>query len=178
MALTIGTDTYISLADAKTYVTSNFATNDEKYIGWNALTDSDKEVYLRRATKRIDRQIYKGIKAIESQTLQFPRAFYSIDIYNRNIGLEIDNVHGEGWYIETEVKQCVKEAQVEESLALITQGTIFNKRMDLQWQGVKSISLGNLSETYQGIKKNSTNLISLVARELLNYAISGGVLIC
>lgn len=53
MALTIyptaGYDSFVSLADANTIVASHTLYNTE----WTALTDADKEVYLRIATDNI-----------------------------------------------------------------------------------------------------------------------------
>lgn len=177
MSLVVNQDTYCTLAEATTYVGANYLTTDTKYTSWTALSDANKEAYLRRATKKIDRQIIKGVKAVQTQTLQFPRAFYIDEGYSRNIGLTIDNVHGEGWYVESAVQQCVKDAQVEEALELLISGNIANKRASLQAQGVKSMSLGSLSESYSGAKITSS-LLSLEAKELLSYATGGGVRIC
>jgi hypothetical protein len=132
---------------------------------------------LISATKKIDRQVYRGVKAVTTQTLQFPRALYVDDAYNRNIGLTIDNVHGEGWYVETAVAQAVKEACCEEAIAILKAGADANKRAELQAQGVKSYSVGNLSETFTGQSISGQKLLSLEAKDLLRPYI-GGVPIC
>lgn len=168
ITLTVGTNTYLSLADAETYFATRLFSTD-----WTG-TDDIKSQALIMATKKIDRQILKGIKATQTQALQFPRAFYVDDSYSRQIGLTIDNIHGEGWYVETSVNQRIKDAQCEEAIALLAAGTTANKRAELQAQGVKSFTLGGLSETYMG-QKSGTYLLSLTAKELLNYATSGGV---
>lgn len=175
MAITVGTDTYISLADANTYVSNNYPTTATEYTSWNALSDANKELYLKKATKKIDRLYLRGIKAVSTQTLEFPRAIRTD--YRRenfplvNIRLDAD------WVIETAVSQQVKDAQVEEALAIVTQGTTANKRQQLQAQGVKSFSLGNLSESYgSGSNANgSTKMISVDAQELLRYYLLGAV---
>ena len=84
LAITVGTDTYITLADADTYISNNYVTTSTEYITWDALTDANKEIYLKNATKKIDRGIYRGIKAVSTQTLEFPRAlktFYRREDY-------------------------------------------------------------------------------------------------
>lgn len=71
MALTVGTDTYITLANARAYVLAN---------GLAALPvgDSDAETLLRKATKSLD-QIYGakylGMKSTIQQALAWPRIF-------------------------------------------------------------------------------------------------------
>lgn len=69
MALTVGTDTYISLADARQYCTDN---------DLEALPEDDTEAekLLRRAAKALDRRWgnrYLGVKATLAQTLAWPR---------------------------------------------------------------------------------------------------------
>jgi len=179
MAITVGTDTYISLADADTYVADNYVSTDTTYTTWDNLTDANKEIYLKKATKKLDRQILRGTKAVSTQTLEFPRALYSN--YSRddfpllNISLNGD------WVIETAVSQYVLDAQVEEALGIVVGGATANDRLKLQQQGVKSFKLGDLSESYgNGISTsyNSTRLASVEAKELLRYYVAGSVGIC
>jgi len=74
MAITQGTDTYISLADADTYIAA--MAGDYPTV-WAAISeDSDKEAYLKRAARILDGKwgsqfvgaIYKN-----TQTMEFPR---------------------------------------------------------------------------------------------------------
>jgi hypothetical protein len=71
MAITVGTDTYISLADARAYTAEN---------GLTALptVDADAETLLKRSTKALD-QIYGakylGMKETIQQSLAWPRLF-------------------------------------------------------------------------------------------------------
>jgi len=178
MAITVNTDTYISLTDSNTYVSGNYVSGSTEYVAWNALSDADKEIYLKKATKKIDRQILRGIKAIDSQTLEFPRAIKSnYRFYDENItGVSVNRYNN--YVVETEVSQLVKDAQVEEALALIVNGSSLSKRQQLQQQGVKKFSLGDLSEEYgTGLSSsfNSTVLASSEAKELLKYYLAGSV---
>lgn len=181
MAITVGTDTYIGLTDANTYVANNYVTTSTSYTTWNALSDANKEIYLKKATKKIDRQMLRGLKAVDSQALEFPRAIRSNDrFYNNNIvGVSVNRY--DNYIVENEVSQLVKDAQVEEALSLSVNGESLTKRQQLQQQGVKSFSLGDLSEDYgTGLSNsfNSTVLASSEAKELLKYYLAGSVRIC
>ena len=176
MAITVGTDTYLTVASADTYVEANYICSDTKYSTWDALSDATKEIYLKRATKKLDRQYLRGVKAVSSQTLEFPRAIRTE--YRRDnfplINITLDN----DWVIETSVNQMVIDAQVEEAITLATSSATAGKRAELQAQGVKSFSLGNLSEDYgagETSATGSTKLLSIDAQELLRYYVVGSV---
>jgi len=166
-------------------MSSNYISTSTEYTTWDGLTDGNKEIYLKRATKRIDRQILRGAKAVDTQTLEFPRAlklqgrWYEQDVVGVNINRSSD------WYVETSVQQNVIDANVEEALAsaLVDAGsaTNANERAQLQAQGVKSFRLGDLSETYgTGLSStyNSTVLLSAEAKALLKFYSAGGVKLC
>lgn len=173
VTITVGSNSYISLADAKTYASTRLYVDS-----WTADTDDNKSIALIMATQKIDRQRLRGEKAVYSQTLAFPRAFYLGNRYSRTIGLTIDNVRGEGWYVETAVSQAVKNAVCEEAFAILKSGASANKRRGLQSQGVTSFSLGSLSETYASGSSVSEKLLSLEARQLLAKYFAGVVPIC
>ena len=71
--LTVGVDSYISLADADQYTQSMYTKGNELYDSWFGLSDEAKEAWLRRSTKALDRLKYQGEKRSYSQKLQFPR---------------------------------------------------------------------------------------------------------
>lgn len=50
MSLTVGEDTYISLADADTYFSNFYDSSD-----WDAATDAEKEAALRASTQYVDK---------------------------------------------------------------------------------------------------------------------------
>ena len=180
MAIVVNENSYLTIADADTYVAANYVSTDTKYTTWDALSDANKEIYLKRATKKLDRQLIRGAKAVDTQTLQFPRALklcgrrYEQAVYGVDVNGDRD------WYVESAVQQNVIDAQVEESLSLVTQGATANKRAELQAQGVKSFSLGNLSEDYGNASttQNKTQLLSVEAKELMRFYSIGGVAIC
>lgn len=173
--LVVGTDTYISVATADIYVNDNYPSTATEYSSWNALAIKDKSVYLKKACKKIDRQILRGIKIIGTQILEFPRAIHS-DYRNYNYPNTTVR-YTEDWVVEQEVAQTVKDAQVEEAIALLIQGSTSNKRSELQAQNVKSYSLGNISETFIPNNTSGTRLLSTEAKELLRPYLLGSVVI-
>jgi len=167
MALVVGTDTYISIADASTYLTANYLSTDSKLIAWNALSDANKEVLLRKATRLLDQQPIVGYKVSTAQALAFPRMIWS-DFAFDNWG---DGRIYNGWYEQTSVPDDVKYAQCEIAVDNVNP----NKRAELQRQGVKSFSLGSLSESYGS---GTNNALPYTAREYLAPYIAGSVAIC
>lgn len=170
MALTVGTDTYISITDATAYLTANYLSTDAKLIAWNALTDGNKEVLLRKATKVIDQQPVAGFKVQTSQALAFPRYAYT-DVGVRNINALYNVFEGDEWYQQTAVPDAVKYAQCEIAIDAINPSA----RATMQREGVKSFSLGSLSESYGSGRANS---LPSAAKELLAPIMGGGVSIC
>jgi len=166
MALTVDTDSYISLEDADAFVSANYTSTETEFTTWDALEDADKEIYLRRACKKIDKQRFTGIKAVSTQALEFPRAIMSD--YRREQYPALYTILNNDWIVQTETPQAVKDAQVEEALQLAIGEP---QRLKLQRQGVKSFSLGSLSESYSG--PNRITLISEEARDLLRPYLAG-----
>lgn len=171
MSLTVGVDTYISKADADLYVASRYMSTEAKRVAWAALSEADCEVLLRRAASIIDQQPLAGVKITESQTMEFPRALYTEYVGDENL-LSPQIVTNENWYVQSAVPAAVCAAQVELALQY-TVGT--PDRIELQRQGVKSFSVGKLSETYAGTR---SSLVSIEARDLLAPYVLGSVRIC
>lgn len=99
MALTVGTNSYISRADASTYFTDSLRNSS-----WTALSDSTKDQSLVTATRMLDRQVWMGEKTLPSQSLQWPRTGVT-DAY----GDAVDSVI---------VPQAIKDACCELALSL------------------------------------------------------------
>jgi len=123
LTLTVGTNTYISLADAETYMEGRY----EPTGLWAAATNATKNQLLVSSTKAIDRQFWRGYKTAESQTLEFPR---------------------DGDASTDDSYTLVEEATVEQALYLLTANP--DARRQAQAQGVRSVSVGGLAETYGG----------------------------
>ena len=151
IALSVGTNTYISLSD---YISTllNSAT-------WDSTSDNDKSKALIQATRNIDKLNFKGSKATNLQKLQFPRIFNYNPIY-------------EGLYTNLElIEETVEIATCEEALAILENFITPNTRIQLQQQGVKSISFGNASESYTGAG-SARPLYSVDAKNTLKPFIS------
>lgn len=115
---------------------------------WTQASTCDKGKALDMATRAIDRTPLKGVKASYDQANQFPR------------------------YPDMEVPQAVKDACCEEALAILERGN--SQRRRLQQEGVQSLSVGGLSETYVAGARGG-GLISQEAKELLRPWLLGAV---
>lgn len=139
--LTVGTDTYITVNEADEILTG--CHNGSLLEQWLALSVEDKECYLRTATYRIDCLPVSGYKHNAKQTLQFPRG------------------------MSTEIPYKVKLATAEEALSAID--TELLKRVSLQQQGVKSVSLGSASESYSDDNVSFACSNPLLSKTAYNY---------
>ena len=118
MTLIVGTDTYVTLAEADEYFASSLKADD-----WDALSDATKEILLKSAVRRMEGKPYLGTKQVESQALEFPRYF--------------DNAIFDG------TPDDIKSAQCEIALSLYQNQD--NKILQAKAMGLTSISLGNQS---------------------------------
>lgn len=127
MSLTVGTDTYVSLADCNTYHTNM------GNAAWTG-TDPAKEAALRKGTAYLDshyRGRWKGTKGDSSQVLAWPR----------NSVLDED-----GYAVDPEtIPQRVKDACCEAALRMLAG----DMEPDLARGGrILSESVGEISVTY------------------------------
>ena len=166
MALIIGTDSYATAAECATYLAANYITTDAKLIAWNLLSADNKDVLLRQAAKLIDRQPLQGYKYLSTQTMEFPRYIYTESNYDDDYLHPL--LRKNGFYSDGSVPQAVKDAQCEIAISMIS-GT--SERAEMQRQGVKSFSLGSLSESYTG---NHNAIPSYEAKQLLQPYLGGG----
>ena len=163
MPLILNETTYINLVDADLYLTSHYLSTDTKLIAWQDLIDADKEALLRKATQIIDRLQFAGRRATTTQLLEFPRILYT----NRRINYNKFDYYSDGLSVQTVPPVGVLAAECEIAIDL-AQGT--DDRSEMQQAGVKSFSLGNLSESYGSIK----DITSHEARQLLKRFTLGG----
>lgn len=170
IVLTVGTNTYISLSDANTYLSLQLYTEP-----WNDASDDDKSKALLLACKHIERLNIRGMKAVSTQTLKFPRAIYSYEIYYRAPLVPNHFQFGAGYYTETSVSQLVKDAQCEEALAILSQGSEITQRTLLQQSGVSNITALGTSETYTHDTTNRARLQSPIAKDIMAYYLKGTI---
>ena len=155
MTITVGTDTYISVADADIYFTAN--TLSAKSVTWLALSVKDKEICLKNSCKMIDRLHFIGHKQTTTQALEFPR--YFTEWYDVNCDWLRNYTNYDGTPKE------ILEAQCE--LALYLYQNQSNQIAKAQQMGLKSISLGNESYSFSD-KYDPQGLPSAEAMELVN----------
>lgn len=163
--LQVGVNSYVSVEDADEYFST--VLNSDSWI--NAIY-SDKEKALITATRSIEKLKFQGIKAVVGQPLQFPRALY----VGTNISFRPTqyNNYLNGWMVQNDIPSEVKNAVCEEALSLLKG---IPKRIQLQKQGVKSFTIGDLQESYTD---KSVSLISQDAIDFLSPFLTTSFDIC
>lgn len=160
--LTVGTDSYVTLADANGYITERFRSTDPARLRWGGIEEADKEILLRQACAELEGLAYQGRKAVAGQPLAFPRIWHS------------------GLVLPSAVPPEVRQAQIELALWLSDGDarTEETARAGLRAQGVASFSLGDLSEAYTpGAAPAGARLCPQAAR-LLRGWLTGGFRLC
>lgn len=106
--LTVGTDTYISLADADTYWSEHYSSAE-----WDAADEGDKEKALRSATQYVDKH-YTWIGShpgSESQKLSWPR-LNAVDKQGRTItGIPQEVEHATAYLAQEELRGGILRAK-------------------------------------------------------------------
>lgn len=139
--MTVGTDTYIVLDDADTYISTHYISTDAGRVAWEDLDDDDKEALLLAACLEIECLPFIGRKMFLNQALAFPR-YPSEEVIPDYPYLDFST---------GTIPQKVINAQCELALWLLSNSsklTDAENRANLQAQGVKSFSIGDLSENY------------------------------
>ena len=151
MSLIVGTDSYVTLEEANTYISTYYTSTNSQRIAWESLSDEDKEVYLRNALVAMEQLHFQGRKYNNAQALAFPR---NCDI---------------------EVPEAIKYAQVEEGLELGSP-TEDTETAEEYAGNVESYSISSLSESYRlGSRYGLRAIIkSSKAQGLLRQFIGGG----
>lgn len=174
--LEVGTNSYISVADANTYFEARLGSS-----AWNDAGD-DKAVALIQATRSIDMQAFTGRKKTTTQNLNFPRCFWDpgrkLAQHDEEFSTD-DHIWGKGWWCQQDIVQLVKDATCEEALALLeTNGD--SARRDRIRDGVVSVRIGDVEERYsdpvvQRRANGRSRLLSAEARSLLAGYLAGSV---
>lgn len=179
MALVVGDNSYITVAEADAYVQENYLSSSTEYQQWQALSEEDKEVLLRRGASLIDGLPLRGIKASKDQKMAFPRILPPhLDRFDGCFALhptEKDLV----------VPQEVKDSQALQAMDFLSSAETLDvaTRARLARQGVKSFKIGDLSETLDGGSSAATYLyttqeVALGVSQKLNAWLGGGYEVC
>lgn len=175
MTITVGTDTYVTLVEATAYIDNYYATTDAQYMAWSAASDANKEVYLRNATRSLERLFFVGRKYADNQTLSFPRVTPQ-PFPNRR--LEGSAPACSPYYLgDGNIPSAIKYAQIEEALELASPTAATTKQSQMSG-AVSRVQIGHFSESYntRSTSGNSpqTVLRSVKAQEYVQPFVSGG----
>lgn len=149
MSLTVGTDTYVSLASADTYF-ENRLYSDE----WTAASDEDKEFALKQATKMIDRFSFIGAITSLGQILSWPRIGV-VDKEGRVVG-------------QSTVPTEILDAACELAFAIIKKDYV----SDSDQAGIREIEAGSVRIRWEG-SATIRRLPTVVREILLPYVTTG-----
>jgi hypothetical protein len=151
--LVIGTNSYVTLEEANSYVSLHYPSISYEYKAWfnETLTDSDKIVMLIQSAASLNRLKYAGRKKITNQKLAFPRSkstppgtiqipivfnqsgdYTLIDGFSTSDGLELAGY-----------------AQIENSIAYFTLGVNrVSEIREIKAKNTLSKRAGSISESY------------------------------
>lgn len=166
VTVTVGTNSYISVADATTYFATRLYST-----AWTSASADEMAQAVITATRAIDRQLLKGRKYVSTQALAFPRCYtvdpQAVSEYTSNTRL----TWGDGWYCESAVPQAVKDACCEEAICLLERGD--SNRLKTQREGLTNASGNGVTETYAPYA--GKGILSQEAKELMRRYLVGSV---
>jgi hypothetical protein len=146
----VGVNSYVDTDDCDTYMASRLGAS-----AWDDASLADKNAALIMAWRAIDGLSLRGRKFTEDQVLEFPRLNWTTggqtSVYSEEHERYSPMSKLAGYYGEEEVPQRVMDAQCEEALSLLASvSDTSSDRVLLQAQGVRSVRIGDFSETYAG----------------------------
>ncbi len=130
MALVVGTNCYIDIAEANEIIDSYLSSNDPVRKYWdNILDDNEKAAIILGTTQKYDREsmCYKYFKKEKNQPLQFPR----IDCYKNEYECPLDIKLG---------------LLIQGTKAAISQNS--SEYQELKAQGIKEYKIKDASVTF------------------------------
>lgn len=147
---------YVTLEEADGYVADHFTSSNTARVAWESLSDADKMILLRNSYRAIEMLPFRGRKTNAAQPSVFPR------------------------WPSTDVPEPVKNAQIENAIVLADESSredaVYYAK--LRTYGVKSYSVGNLSETLntsaEGSSASAQGIYSQEALIFLGPWLGGG----
>lgn len=73
LVLTVGTNTYVSVADADTFINTYYLSTEALFIWWDSLDAAGQALYLYRSARNISKLPLIGFKTLYTQSMEFPR---------------------------------------------------------------------------------------------------------
>jgi len=149
--ITVGTDSYITLAEAESILLNFFDTEN-----WDSATDPNKETALKQATRNIDAQRLRFAKYLSSQTLEFPRST-AFECNGESLGVVTD---------------AVKIAQALEALSIFDErASSSTAKADMEKgivsRGTKSASVSYDAEVMKSVRAAASRPLSDKAKSYL-----------
>ena len=143
---TVGSATansYVTLTEAQAFI--DWLTESDDVTAWGSSTDDQKNRALFSSTQRIDREKFLGARVADTQALEWPRSgVRKPDTYTNLYGLSFPNRLVADYYLDTEIPDRVKHAQVVLAVYLN------NNRGGLDLSGLEdfaSVNIGNINVT-------------------------------
>lgn len=156
---------YGTIEQADSCIAARYSSDSEERVRWEALSKEDKAVYLGSAFDAIEALPFRGRKASSSQETAFPRLPYQ--------------------YGHTDEGAPARVIAAQAELGLYLSDTksrkSSSKRRKLRQDGVKSYSIGDLSESFGDTPVTASGCSAEKcekAMELLAPYLSGGYDIC
>ena len=159
--LLVGENSFISLEDANEYITTHFTSDDEYRVKWESLSDSDKEVWLRRSTQALNNLKFVGRKK-GVQKLEFPR------VVNLGIGGYIPTLFTSQFYDNGLISAngpsgdedgmiAIGKACVENAIAGAYLNNVVTSTRIASIQGLTAMKAGNVSKSYSRNNRATVN---------------------
>ena len=169
--LTVGIDSYVTIAQADEYISGHYTPTDERSVAWASLSDEDKEACLRRACEALSAIKWRGVVFKAFQPLPFPRYF------GDNWDMAYYDLIAPETYIYpelTEVPNNILSAQIEEAFELACPSVDTDNFEDVNG-AVQSYTIGHMSETYKSAEVGSVEsaLRSSKAQKLVAGYVGG-----
>lgn len=173
MSLSVGTDSYVTLAEAEELISSYFTSSDGTRKVWNNTSSADKEVALRKSCRAINNleKSFSGRRKNSGQTMAFPRVKTVIaGVYALPFVSQIhDNWIDQSAYASDGIQEA-KLAQVVNAVYSLSLAGARDSALDVNVRGLTSRRVGPTSETYNTKNQYSSDImIGIYTKEV--YAI-------
>ena len=154
MALVVGTNSYVTVAEAAAYVSDRIDTEM-----WDTATPEDQARALVTATRLLDVKAYVGQMAVATQALAWPRV---------NAVFHDPKFGGVVQFPSTLVPERLKRAVIEQALHILSNENLLEtKALEFERIKVGPIEIEGSSENYTPTPKESPLIMDLI-RPLLS----------
>tara|TARA_B100001287_G_scaffold30638_1_gene21885 strand:+ start:1581 stop:2141 length:561 start_codon:yes stop_codon:yes gene_type:complete len=136
-------NSYVTLTEAQAFIDGQVESDD--VVAWGNSTDDQKNRALFSSTQRIDREKFLGARVADTQALEWPRSgVRKPDTYSNLYGLSFPNRLVADYYLDTEIPDRVKHAQIVLAVYLN------NNKDGIGLSGLEdfaSVNIGNINIT-------------------------------